>query len=45
MKDEEIEEENRILVTNRYHFKNIKFTSSLTRHTYTNEKACHLYLM
>ena len=41
MEDEETAEENRILATNRYHFKNIEFTSSLTGHTYkssTNEK-------
>lgn len=39
--DEETAEENRILSTNRHHFKNIEFTSSLTGHTYkssTNEK-------
>lgn len=41
LKEEETAEENRILATNRHHFKNIEFTSSLTGHTYrssTNEK-------
>lgn len=41
VEDEEIAEENRFLATNRHHFKNIEFTSSLTGHTYrssTNEK-------
>lgn len=41
MEDEETAEENRILATNRDHFKNIEFTSSLTGHRYkssTNEK-------
>ena len=39
--EEETAEENRILATNRHHFKNIEFRSSLTGHTYrssTNEK-------
>lgn len=41
LEEEETAEENRILATNRHHFKNIEFTSSLTGHTYrssTNEK-------
>ena len=41
MDEEETAEENRFLATNRHHFKNIEFTSSLTGHTYkssTNEK-------
>lgn len=41
LEEEEAAEENRILATNRHHFKNIEFTSSLTGHTYrssTNEK-------
>lgn len=41
LEEEEVAEENRILATNRHHFKNIEFTSSLTGHTYrssTNEK-------
>ena len=41
LEEEEMAEENRILATNRHHFKNIEFTSSLTGHTYrssTNEK-------
>lgn len=41
LEEEETAEENRILATNRHHFKNIEFTSSLTNHTYrssTNEK-------
>ena len=39
--EEETAEESRILATNRHHFKNIEFTSSLTGHTYrssTNDK-------
>lgn len=41
IKEEETAEENRMLATNRHHFKNIEFTSSLTGHTYkssTNDK-------
>ena len=41
LEEEETAEENRILATNRHHFKNIEFTSSLTGHTYrssTNER-------
>lgn len=41
MEDEETAEENRILATNRHHFKNIHFKSSLTGHEYkssTNER-------
>ncbi len=41
LEEEETAEENRILASNRHHFKNIEFTSSLTGHTYrssTNEK-------
>lgn len=41
LEEEETAEENRMLGTNRHHFKNIEFTSSLTGHTYkssTNEK-------
>lgn len=41
LEEEETAEENRILATNRHHFKNIEFTSSLTGHTYRssiNEK-------
>lgn len=41
LEEEETAEENRMLATNRHHFKNIEFTSSLTGHTYkssTNEK-------
>lgn len=41
LEEEEAAEENRILATNRHHFKNIEFTSSLTGHTYrssTNER-------
>lgn len=41
MEAEETAEENRILGTNRHHFKYIEFTSSLTGHTYkssTNER-------
>lgn len=41
LEEEETAEENRILATNRHHFKNIEFTSSLTGHTYrssTNDK-------
>lgn len=41
LEEEETAEENKILATNRHHFKNIEFTSSLTGHTYrssTNEK-------
>lgn len=41
LEEEETAEENRILATNRHHFKNMEFTSSLTGHTYrssTNEK-------
>ena len=41
LEEEETAEENRILATNRHHFKNIEFTSSLTGHNYrssTNEK-------
>lgn len=41
LEEEETAEENRILATNRHHFKNIEFTSSLTGHIYrssTNEK-------
>lgn len=41
LEEEETAEENRILATNRHHFKNIEFTSSLTGHTYrssTNNK-------
>ena len=33
LEEEETVEENRILATNRHHFKNIEFTSSLTGHT------------
>jgi hypothetical protein len=43
MEDEKAAEENRILDTNRHHFKNIHFKSILTRHEYkssTNKKAC-----
>ncbi len=36
--EEETAEENRILGTNRHHFKNIEFTSSLTGHTYKSSK-------
>ena len=41
IKEEETAEENRMLATNRHHFKNIEFISSLTGHTYkssTNDK-------
>ncbi|HIU70260.1 MAG TPA: GIY-YIG nuclease family protein [Candidatus Enterosoma merdigallinarum] len=41
LEEEEAAEENRILATNRHHFKNIEFTGSLTGHTYrssTNER-------
>lgn len=41
LEEEETAEENRILATNRHHFKNIEFASSLTGHAYrssTNEK-------
>lgn len=41
LEEEEAAEENRFLATNRHHFKNIEFASSLTGHTYrssTNEK-------
>lgn len=34
IEEEETEEENRILATNRHYFKNIEFVSGLTGHTY-----------
>ena len=38
LEEEEAAEENRILATNRHHFKNIEFTSSLTGHTYKSSR-------